>query len=621
MLQNIRNNTKGVIAKIIIGLIIIPFALFGIDSLFGGRSAPYIAKVNGVEISEWELERAIILQTNRLLADMGEAADPALLDDTVIRTMALDSLIQDEVWLQAAQRDKLIVPDALLDQTIVSIPSFQEAGEFSSELYLDALRRNGYTPAYFKQLMANDLLIAQLRNGIAFSQFVTESELAMLAALIDEQRNFHYQMIPRQSIADITLSPEAVEAYYNAHRENFKTEERLVLDYIELKVEDFYQPVAEQTLRDAHSKEMLSFNDNEERRVSHILLAPDQERSEQATEALASTLIEQLQAGVDFATLVERYSADVGSIPFAGDLGYTHGDTFPPAFEQAIFALDAGEMAEPVWTDAGLHIIKVTDRRANERPSFEQRRPFLEQQLQAAEAADHFFNTVEALQDLSFNADNLIDPADALDLSVTRTDWLARTSTQGIFAYPQVRQAVASDDVLLERYNSEVVELAPDHFIVLHVVDYQLPDVQPLSAVQALIEVQLLDEQAREQTQQRATDRLAQLQSGVQQATDWHRARDVQRNTAVLVDSAANTALLRAVFAMPADGLDRYAMIPLPAGDIALVQLDTIQAGDLTAMNKLERNALQQATFNNAVNQSVTRYQQALHREADIQRM
>ena len=104
MLQNIRDNIQGTAAKVIIAIIIVPFALFGIDSLFNTSSQPPAASINGEKVSEAELQQAIAMQKRRFISVMGQQLDPAMLDDAVLRKPALDTLIKQQLLLQVQYR-------------------------------------------------------------------------------------------------------------------------------------------------------------------------------------------------------------------------------------------------------------------------------------------------------------------------------------------------------------------------------------------------------------------------------------------------------------------------------------------------------------------------------------
>jgi peptidyl-prolyl cis-trans isomerase D len=345
MLQNIRDNVQGLVAKVIIGLIVVPFAIFGIESLVGGGGPAEVAKVNGEKIGESELVQAVGVQKRQLLARMGDNVQPALLDDAVLRGPALDGLITQHLLKQSAEALKLRLPVQAVDQTILSMGAFQDNGKFSPERYELVLRNQGYSTAYFKQLMHQELLINQLHSAFVGSDFVTPAELTAVAGLLQQQRSFRYLTIPVAGLADkIAVNDADVAAYYQEHTDQFLRDERVKLEYIELRAEDYFQPVNEAALQAEYDREMAGFKATVERHAAHILIEINKQRDDAQAQSLLAAIEKKLAAGEDFAKLAAQYSDDVGSKNSGGDLGVSSGDAFPPQFEAVLSGLKVGEI-------------------------------------------------------------------------------------------------------------------------------------------------------------------------------------------------------------------------------------------------------------------------------------
>ena len=175
-----------------------------------------------------------------------------------------------------------------------------------------------------------------------------------------------------------------------------------------------------------------------ENRVSHILFEQAADEADDAFQARIAAAQQALAEGRDFAELAGEISADIGSAASGGDLGFTSGDAFPPEMEEAIAALEPGDISQPVTTDAGVHLILLTERRAGESVSFEELRPELEQTIQLSEARVSLLRTVEDLRDLAFNAEGLAGPARELSLAVTSAEGITRNPAEGLFANPRL---------------------------------------------------------------------------------------------------------------------------------------------------------------------------------------
>ena len=622
MLQNIRDNSQGLVAKFIIGLIIIPFALFGIDSLVGGGGPATVATVNGEEITLLELDQLVNLERRRLFNQMGENADPSLLTDELLRGPVLDRLIQQKLIIQAATDESVTVSAVAIDQAIVAMSQYQQDGQFSPQLYQSVLRNNGYTSTYYKQLVSDNMTTNQLNAGIAGSAFVTEAELELVASIVGQQRSFRYFLLPSEKISSqISINDQQLQAYYQANIDSFQSEDQVKLEYIELKQQDFFKPVSEQALVQAYEEEMESFETGEERRASHILIEIGDEDDKKAAKAKIESLVTKLNNGDSFEALASEFSDDTGSARNAGDLGYTQGDTFPAEFEAALAQLALDQVSAPVLTDAGFHLIKATDIKLGDKPSFEDRKLVLSQRIQLAAAEADFIKAVENLRDLAFNSEGLSATAQELSLERSQSNFISQSTADGILANSQVLAAAYSEDVLKDGNNSEVLELASDHFIVINVVEHRPPAARPFAEVKAAIMTQLTAEQSTELALQLSEDYIAALSSGASledvakaQGYEWQAEQNITRNTA-----SVTADLLSAVFAIPASSNTVVnKAVSLANGDVAVIQLEAVKNGNLQQFSTAEQRDLKQQLQRAVSNRSIANFISSLRNNAEI---
>ena len=624
MLQNIRDNSQSLIAKIIVGLIVVIFAAAGVESLLGGGGVSAAAEVNGEEITVAELEQAVRIQKSRLIESMGENADLSMLDDGLIQKAALEQLVQQKLMLQAAQEHGVAASPMAIDQLIVSMPQFQENGQFSPQLYENVLRSNGYSMAYFKQLLSDDVLIRQLSTGIAASEFVTEQEFAQAAAIIGQKRSFQYLTLAiKDQLANTELSEEQLQAYYDEHIDQYMREPKNKLAYIEVKQADFVKPVTEEEVKQAYELELADFQSGEERKVSHILVEITGERDEQAAVAYASELKAKIDAGNDFAAVAEASSEDAGSAFVGGDLGYTNGEAFPEDFEAAVASAELNKVSEPVVTEAGVHLILVTDIKSLDMPSFEEKKATIQQRLELQNAEVEFVKQVDQLRDLVFNSADLKEPANELGLEVKTSDWVGRADNAGVLSNPRVQKAAFSDEVLKDRNNSEVIELANDHFIVIRVLDHKPAEAKPLAEVKAQIAANLKKAKASEVLQAQANEYLAKLKSGElsleqlqqDQSLTVKSEHDVSRITA-----KAPRDLSAAIFAMakPSGEQPTLATHTLRNGDQVIVSLSSVVDGKADELSAGEQQAVKAQLLRANSGKSISAYQKSIKTRAEI---
>jgi len=623
MLQDIRQHTQGTAAKIIIGVIVISFAAFGIESILLGGGGSSVAEVNGEEISPMELQQAINTAKRRLISMMGDNLDPAMLDDERLTPQALQGLIARKLELQSADSQGLAVSEREIGMIIGGMEQFQIDGKFSPEMYKSMLSQAGFTPSLFKQSLSEDLVLTQMRSGLAGSDFATPEELAINARVTAEQRDLRYLTIPLQTYRQETRpNEEQILAYYDANQTAFMSSETVELDYIELLAEDFYQPVDETALMEAYELETEGYAYATENRVSHILFEErdgesDPERQERIEAARAA-----LDSGTGFGEVAGQYSDDIGSAGADGDLGYSSGDAFPEPMEDAIAALEPGVVSDPVETDAGTHLILVTERKEGQPPTFEEMRPQLESRLQDEEAGVELLRTVEALRDLVFNAEDLQAPAESLQLSVRQSESLARVQSEGLFSNPSLMDAAFSDDVLNNGHNSDVIELAGNHFVVLRVRQHQLPQVKPLESVADEIAARIQDADARVAVGTEARRVVASLRDGAsvealanESGFEWQVELGADRANVNLPPQ-----ILARAFQLPApaEGETLVDYVMSPTGDALVLELTRVNPGEYDSMAAAEQNILGQRVRAEYGSLLDTEYRSGLRAAADI---
>ncbi|MEO0436138.1 MAG: SurA N-terminal domain-containing protein [Pseudomonadota bacterium] len=619
MLQDIRANSQGTIAKIIIGLIVISFSIFGIESLLFSGGSGGVAEVNGDEISAFALQQELSVTQRQLLAMLGENADPALLDQQRLSQQALETLIQRTVLRQATDGLGLSASDAVLGEMIASMEQFQLDGQFSRDMYQSSLANAGFTPALFQARLAEDLQIGQLRAGLAGSDFSTSQELDLAAKIAYEGRDVRYITIPTLDFLVSAVVPEAeVAEFYAANTPRFTTDEALTLEYIELRQESYIEAIEEQRLREEFELTREEFSIATESRVSHILL-------EGELDSVAPQLAEvqsALTSGRDFADVAKEFSIDVGSAQAGGDLGYTAGDAFPEEMESAISVLQLDEISAPVVTDAGVHIIKLTDRRAGSEVTYEDVVGELERRLQANDASAALLRDVEALRDLVFNAGDLSEPASELGLEVLRSDAFTRADVPAALDDPRLLDAVYSDDVLVEGHNSEVVEIDPEYFVVLRVAERAPPRVRSLDEVYSEIQIELQEAKAKELAVSAGEGIITELEAGnsVEEAAnsagfEWQVELGARRDSVRIPQPVK-----RSLFALPApSGVEpARTLVDESADTVYVVELDRVTNGDLAAVPAQDLRQLRDRVAGEAGGVLQQQVERAFRSDADV---
>ena len=630
MLQAMRDRVMGVLGWIVIGLIIITFALFGLGSYLQDSGQVFVAKVNDVEISPRELQMAYQQQRARMEQMLGDAYNPALIDDQGLRQTALKGLIERQLLLQAAQNDGMLVSDQLLAAKIHAVPAFHQDGSFSEEKYQQLIRQQGRLPAEFEYETRRMLQTEQLLNGLSQTAFVTREEVDRAYRLQEQKRDFTYLVISSEAFkANVDISDEQIQQYYGQHSDKFVTPERVRLAYLRLTGEVLSEniQVDEEELLAYYEEKKESLLTQEQRQASHILIqhaAGADEETVNAAKAEAEDLLKQIRDGAEFAELARQHSDDPGSAEQGGDLGFFARGAMVPEFDKAVFSMDVGEISEPVHTQFGFHIIKLTDLRGADIPELDEVREELIAELKQRGVSDLFYDQFEQLSDVSYeNPESLDAAADALGLEVQTSDWLTATGGPGIGEYPKVVAIAFSDDVLEAGNNSEPVEVGDNDAIVVRVAERQAAQATPMDAVREQIVEELVQQQAVEQARSRGEELLEQLKQGSpmeelgeQDYITFHKAEGVTRRAS----ADQNAEVVRAVFKLgrPDDGAGIDKGFELENGDYAVVRLTGVSDADPASIAEATRSQLERGLENIRRSVMISTMTEELRARADI---
>jgi len=616
MLQNIRDNSQGWIAKTIIGIIVVLLALTGFEAIFNSSgNARNAAEVNGEEISLDELNQAVNMQRRQLMQQLGSDFDASLFDDKLMRDSALGALIDRTLLLQGARDADFAFSQAALDQLILQTPEFAVDGVFNAARFDQVIQQMGYTRMQFRQLLEQEMLIGQLRAGISGSGFVTDQQIERFAQLERQTRDFASITVAADGSA-VQVSDEEARQYYEANTERFRSPEQVVLEYVELNKEAYFDEVdaSEEELQELYRQQIGNLA--EQRRAAHILIEVDG-TSDAEAKAQLEEIAAQLAAGGDFATLAKEYSDDPGSANEGGDLGYAGPGVYDPAFEDALYALKEGQVSAPVRSEFGWHLIKLLGVQSPEVPSFESMKPELERELKAQQVEQRFVEVTKELENLAFESADLEQPAQELGLTVKTTEPFGREGGEGIAANRQVIQAAFSDEVLMDRANSSVIELDPDTVVAVRIKQHLEPEVQAFETVRDGIFEQLQHSKAAEQARSEGEKLLATLREGGEVEGQWQSVEAATRGQ----DGVA-PAVLQTVFRMPKPEGESstFSGVTLASGDYVVIRLNGVSEpdGELSAE---EKQNYRRFLASRSGQQDFAAYREKQHAEAKIERL
>ncbi|RAU18453.1 peptidylprolyl isomerase [Nitrincola tibetensis] len=586
MLQSIRDNSKGIIAKIIVGLIALTFALFGVESLIGlGSSEKPIATVNGEAVSTQELMRGVELQRRQILSQMGPDADPTMLDDNLLNRMVLESLIERSLLSQSVEKQGLFFSEEMLDQLIVNTPQFQVDGRFDRNQFELVLRSAGFTPLTYRELLRLETLIDQERAGYVLSSFMTRSEIERIVSLDQQTRDFAYVSLSLLPILNqVSVTEEEIRARYDQNAGSLQTEERVILDYVLLEKAAFVDPgqVSDSEVESLYQQALAEFRSEELRDAAHILIEVDEQTDALAALARIQEVKLKLEEGEDFATLAQIYSDDIGSASEGGALGFMSRDMLVGPFAETLFAMETvGGISEPIQTEFGYHLIKLEGVKQEEMPTRADLEMELRYEIAERDAERFYVEALERLADLSFSSADLIAPSEELGLEVITSEAISREGGTGLLGgHPRVVEVAFSQDVLRDRLNSLPIELDRERAVVLRLNQHQPSRQVTFEEAKDSIELELITEIAKEQLRAQADAWLASFKEGeippdMSDDYSWVEITGVNRGAQDVSSEIRNAA-----FAMNSEELPAFEVITLRNGNFALLRLDEVNRAE-----------------------------------------
>ncbi len=626
MLQNIRDNSQSLIVKVIIGLIIGVFALFGAESLVGGffsNNPNTVATVNGTEISE----QALTNNVQNLRSQMGDQAQSV--DEQMFRELALNQLIEDRLLMQAAEDNGLAISDEAVDQRILQTEQFQVNGQFSRDLAMRTMNSQGYTPQTYRDALSQQMLTRQVASAYSGSAFVTQYQLERLAALQGQTRDFRYLSVPLGTrTTGESIPEEDLRSYYENNQQQFSRPEQVAIDYVVFDRQDLAEEisVSEERLREEYEGQREEADTSVERRAAHILLETGGDRSEEEALELAAELRQRIQEGESFAELAAEYSDDAASASNGGDIGFSSGEAFPQPIEDALVDMEEGELSEPIVSEFGVHLVRLTEVDRQEFESFEEARDRIEQELTGSQVEERYFQELETLGNLAFETSNLQQIAEELDLEIQQSEFFGRSGGNGpITGNDEVVEAAFSGEVLEESRNSEVIQLEEGRNLVLRVREHRPQRVPPFEEVRSEVATILRREREEERAREIGESLLTALRNGEditatleEEDIAWQEHEDVGRQ-----QGNVNPEIRRQAFNMqapPEEQSVRYQGSTLSNGAYVVIELQDVQPGSWEDFSEQERQQLTRTIVQQRGRRAFEALLAHLREEADITR-
>ena len=489
MLIQIRERASGIVAYIIVILIAIPFAFWGIQEYFSGPSDQNVAVVDGTEITKRVYDNQLQEQKRYLKSILGNSYNALYKDEDQLKQSVLDNLILNTLLNEETQDAGYRISNGQLFERIKSVSQFQNNGQFDQNRYEQFLATQRRTIVEFEEQLRQEERVNQYQSSIVFSSFLPGEDKTKLAGLKNQKRNFEYFVIDANDEM-LEVSESEIAAYYEANALTFETPARVKLEYIEIKQDQIADSIeySEEELLALYEDEPERYRTAELRDARHILFKLKENAGDDEIEevfANANEVMDRINAGEEFAALASEFSEDKVSSANGGRLGFlSRTDIDNPEFVDKLFSMEVGQVSGPVRTKLGVQIVKLEEINPSKQKSFEEVRTQVANALKSEAAEQEFVKQAELLQELSYESEDSLDSAaEALGMTVQTSDWISSAGGAGIGEHTKVVTAAFSNDVLVQGFNSELLELAEGQVAVIRVLEHEEAETRPIGEV------------------------------------------------------------------------------------------------------------------------------------------
>jgi peptidyl-prolyl cis-trans isomerase D len=609
MLQAINDRIKGWLGALVIVMITIPFAFWGIESYLGGGGKEYAAMVDDEEIPVYQFDNAYSNQ----LARLNQQFDKNIpYSNAQIKAQVLEQLINAVVLEKNSYASGYRISDDNLKQSIATL--FSREGKFDRDYFENIVASNGMTITQYETRLRNELRVVQKQNAIVATAIVTDDEARRLAALEQQQREIRMiKYTIDMDAADIVVTDQEIEDYYNANIDRYMSPEKVSVEYVEITADDLEDSIDidEAKLASMYEDYKRIVLKNQERKARHILLqiGDSEENSRENVMARIEALQQKLDDGASFDELAREYSEDPGSAASGGDLGWVATGEMVKPFEDALFSLEKGDISDTVETQFGLHLIKLDDIRTPEVETFAEKRGDFEQELKQEVLGSMFYDVSENMAIAAYeNPDSLDAVVDAVNKQPSKTEMFTRDSGSGIAANEKFRNVAFSSAVIEEGLNSDIIEIAPNHVAVLRLHKHEPASKKPLAEVRSDIEKVLRLKAAHSRSMAAAEDAKNRIVAGdpvESVVSSDNRAIEeigaIKRREFNKVDPM----VVDAAFQMPYPEQNKPSVqvVNMMSGDVAVVLLDQvvmpaeISKEDIDAVKRQRKNDVADSYF------------------------
>ncbi|WP_276643278.1 peptidylprolyl isomerase [Siccibacter turicensis] len=614
MMDNLRASANHLVLKIILGLIIVSFVLTGVGNYLIGGNSNYAAKVNGQEINRAQFEGEVMRERTRLQNELGEQFSVLAADENFMkrkRQEVLNQMIDQALLDQYAKSLGLGISDAQIKQAIFNTPMFQTDGKFDNQRFTSLLAANQMTPDSYAQSLRNQLLNQQVVNAVLGTDFTLKGEADEIAALVSQQRVVRQAAIDVKALAaKQQISDAEINAWYNAHKNEYLTPEQYRVSYIKLDAATMAQQVSDAEIQAYYDEHQAEFTTPARHRYSVI---------QTKTEDQAKQVLDALKKGEDFAALAKTKSTDIISARNGGDMGWLEESTTPDELKNAKLT-EKGQLSDVITSSVGFLVARLDDTQPAQVKPLAEVRDAIIAKVKQNKALDAYFALQQKVSEAATNDNTSLQAAEQVaGVKAVQTGWFSQNQLPEELNFKPVADAIFGGSLVgangAPGNNSDIITVEGDRAFVLRITDHKAEAAKPLDEVRTQVVDTLKLNKARQQANQDAQKLLTALKSG--KGDEALKAAGLSFGEAKTLSRNAGDRVSQAAFNLPLPAKDKpsYGVADNEQGNVVLLALDEVRSG---TMPEEQKKAMTKGLAQNNASIAFDALMQNLRKEAKI---
>ena len=584
MLETIRNGLEKKWAKVVLAIIVVPFALFGIDSYLNSMGSNVtVASVNNFEISAQDFQRSMMVLQERLDA---EGQDRSILQSPELKKSVIESLVDSQLIKEAVNKYNFRISNDQLTTYLVGMPDFQENGKFSQQRYDQIVQYNGLTPKKLEDQIRGDMATQQIQGTLANLSYYPKNKIDDIAKIAYQKRHVKlYDLLLKDYEAAVKVSDEELNTFYNDNPSSFIRPDQVKIDFVVYSVANIVPTinVTDEDIKSFYEANKANYEGAEERSASHILFLADKSLSNDELTKV-KTQAEKVLADLKknpkkFSEYAKKYSQDPESAKNDGSLGFFKRGVMVKEFEDSVYSMKKGAISDLVQSDFGFHIIRLDDIKGDQ-VTFADVKPQIKGELIYQKALEKYNTNAEDFSNMVYESkDSLQSVIEKYSLDVQQSQWLSKQDAERFFNNPVFADAIFDKSIIENKFNTPAIEVSPNNLVSARVVDFRKSETRPFEEVKSEIKDYLKKRNAQENLINDGNKLVSDLQDASANEPKWFDDLTIDRSD----KKGLSDVIAEEIFKLNSSNLPVYSGIFDPKGEFIVIKLDKVSSEDIGA--------------------------------------